>query len=306
MTGILCLWKPQDMTSFYAVKRVRSLTGEKKCGHCGTLDPMATGILPVMLGGATRFLDFLPTSPKSYRAALKLGITTDTLDLTGTVRSTRPVTAGREDVLRALEGFRGEILQVPPMYSAIKRDGVRMYDLARKGIEVERDARPVTIYSLELLPDGTDGTDPGQGEYVLDVSCSGGTYIRTLIDDLGKALGCGAAMAALTRTAVGPFRPESAVTLEELEQLVQTDTVSERLLSVGDALEGYPSVSVTGAQAARFCNGGALALDRIRGVSDGPDGSLYRVLDPDRTFLGLGEVSLEEEALRVKRVLINR
>ncbi|MBQ4459121.1 MAG: tRNA pseudouridine(55) synthase TruB [Clostridia bacterium] len=160
MTGIICLRKPEGVTSFQAVRKVRGITGEKKAGHCGTLDPEATGVLPVMLGGATRFLEFLPTTPKQYRAVMKLGVVTDTLDLTGTVLETRDVSAGREEILSALGRFRGDILQVPPMYSALKKDGVRLYDLARQGVEVEREARPVTIFELELLPDGTDGTDP--------------------------------------------------------------------------------------------------------------------------------------------------
>lgn len=307
MTGVLCLSKPADMTSFQAVWKVRGILGEKKAGHCGTLDPMATGVLPVMLGGATRFLEFLPTSPKRYRAVMKLGVVTDTLDLTGTVLKTRDVSAGREDILAALDRFRGDILQVPPMYSALKKDGVRLYDLARRGIEVEREERPVTIYEIELLPDGTDGTDPANGEYVLDVTCSGGTYIRTLLDDLGTALGCGAAMAALQRTGVGVFSLSNAVTLEQLEQARDEGAAADLLLPVGDALSLYDEIRVTDPQAVRFRNGGELALARLRGLPEAPeDGRLLRVFDHDHSFLGLGEVSAETESLLVRRVFVSR
>ena len=307
MTGIICLRKSADMTSFQAVRIARAIAGEKKAGHCGTLDPMATGVLPVMLGGATRFLEFLPTTPKAYRASMRLGVRTDTLDATGTVLGTLEVTAGRDDILAAMEAFRGEILQVPPMYSALKKDGVRMYELARKGVEVEREARPVTIYSFELLPDGTDGTDPENGEYVLEVSCSGGTYIRSLIDDLGSALGCGATMIALERTQVGVFTLEHAVTLDELEQARDGGMLETHLLPVDEALSFLEAVSVTDAQAVRFRNGGALALSRIHSRETGfPDGTLFRVYDQADRFLGLGEASSAEEELRVRRVFVDR
>lgn len=307
MTGVLCLKKPEGITSFQAVRKVRGICGEKKAGHCGTLDPMASGVLPVMLGGATRFLDFLPTGPKEYRAVMKLGVITDTLDLSGTVLETRDISVGRPEIEAVLPQFRGDILQVPPMYSALKKDGVRLYDLARRGVEVERDARPVTIHSLELLPDGTDGTDPAKGEYVLDVTCSGGTYIRTLIDDIGRALSTGASMAALLRTRVGAFSLDAAVTLEELEAARDEDRLSSLLLPVGEALSFLDAVEVTDAQATRFCNGGELALERLR-LPDpsSEDGTLLRVCSRDRGFLGLGEIRCDTGSLLVRRVLVGR
>lgn len=306
MTGILCLYKPEEKSSFWAVKKVRYEAGEKKAGHCGTLDPMATGVLPVMLGGATRFLEFLPTTPKRYTATLKLGVRTDTLDATGTVLEEHEVTAGREEIKNALVRFRGEITQVPPMYSALKKDGVRLYDLARKGVEVEREARPVTIFALTLMPDGTLGTDPALGEYVLDVTCSGGTYIRTLIDDLGAALGCGAMMTALERTQVGVFTKENALTVPELERAAENGTLEEYLLPVGDALSQYPAVLVTAPQAKRFSNGGGLDLVRLHSLKEQPeDGALLRVYHEER-FLGLGETSLTAGELSVKRVFVDR
>lgn len=313
MTGIIVLQKPKDITSFLAVAKTRRLCQEKKAGHAGTLDPMATGVLPILFGGATRFLKFVPTSPKRYRAVLRLGLTTDTLDITGQILSEQPVSVSKEDLQEALEHFRGEILQVPPMYSAIKKDGVRMYDLARQGIEVEREARPVTIFELNLLSEGKLGHALGEQEYALDVLCSSGTYIRTLIDDLGRQLGCGAVMTELTRTAVGPFTMEHAVTLEELEAAAEAGTVEDYLLSVEDALKDYPKAIVSEAQAKRFRNGGELDLDRIPSLRSEKreegrlkDGSYYGLFGPEQEFLGLGEVHLERNQMAVKRVFMRR
>ena len=306
MTGIICLRKPEGITSFQAVRKTRGITGEKKAGHCGTLDPDATGVLPVMLGGATRVREFLPTTREQYCAVMKLGVVTDTLDLSGSVLETRDVSVGRDDILAVLDRFRGDILQVPPMYSALKKDGVRLYDLARQGVEVEREARPVTIYELELLPDGTDGTDPVSGEYVLDVTCSGGTYIRTLIDDIGAALGCGASMASLLRTQVGVFTLDRAVTLEELEQARDEGTLDERVLPLEEALRFLDAVTVTAPQGNRFRNGGELSLDRLHLPGTPEDGALLRVLTQDNDFLGLGEVCRETGMLTVRRVFVNR
>ena len=189
--GILVIDKPSEWTSMDVCAKLRGAFHEKRIGHAGTLDPMATGVLPVFVGRATRAVEFASESNKEYIADIKLGVITDTQDRTGTVLETRPVTAGRTEVEAALAPLRGEILQVPPMYSAVKVGGKKLYELARKGKEVERRARPVTIHALELL----EGGDPEAGEYRLRVLCSKGTYIRTLCHDLGQALGCGAALA---------------------------------------------------------------------------------------------------------------
>ena len=174
MTGIICVDKQENMTSFSAVARARRITGEKKAGHAGTLDPMATGVLPVLFGGATRFMEFLPVQDKGYRAHIRLGLTTDTLDTTGTVLTRSEPHVTREQLEQALCGFRGAILQVPPMYSALSKNGVRLYELARRGEEVERPARPVTVYRLELM-----AFDEQAQEFEIDVFCSKGTYIRS-------------------------------------------------------------------------------------------------------------------------------
>lgn len=297
MTGLICINKDKDITSFGVVAKVRGITREKKAGHTGTLDPMATGVLPVMLGGATRFLDYLPESDKGYRAGFVLGKTTDTLDITGEVTAEYAVNADEQDVRSALEQFRGTITQMPPMYSAVSVNGQRLYDLARQGIEVERESRAVEIKKLELV--GCEN-----GEYIIDVICSKGTYIRTLIDDIGRYLGCGAVMTSLVRTLANGFTLADCVTLEELQKIRDNNlTFDNVLLDIESVFKVYDCVSVSPAQAKRFSNGGALAADRIRKKLD--DG-IYRVYSPDGLFLGLGEMDSNENQLSVKRILVRR
>lgn len=297
MTGIICISKDKDITSFGVVAKVRGITRERKAGHTGTLDPMATGVLPVMLGGATRFLDYLPESDKGYRAGFVLGKTTDTLDITGNVTGEYEINAEKEDVKAALDKFRGKISQVPPMYSAVSVDGKRLYDLARQGIEVERRAREVEIKELKLV-------GCSDNEYVIDVVCSKGTYIRTLIDDIGKVLGCGATMTSLERTLAMGFKLEDCVTLAELQHRKDNDLgFDDLLIDIEEILKAYDSVYVSDAQARRFSNGGALALDRIRKRLDT---GLYRVYSPQGLLLGLGEAFLDKNELAVKRLLVKR
>lgn len=295
MTGIICLDKPRDMSSFMAVKRASHLLGVKKAGHTGTLDPMATGVLVIMLGHCTRFIELLPEHRKSYTAKVKLGLTTDTLDITGEVLTESDVNVTFEQLLSVSEQFKGEVLQTPPMYSALKKDGERLYDLARKGIEIEREQRKITIEKLEIY--NFDGV-----EFSMDVTCSAGTYIRSLCDDIGKALGCGAVMTDLRRTEANGFSIQNAVTLEELERLVCENNADSVVTSVEKALLGYPEITVTKPQANRFHNGGALSYERLHG--DYPMG-IYRVYSPERILLGLGEIITEKGDLEVRRVLIN-
>lgn len=297
MTGIICISKDKNITSFGVVAKVRGITREKKAGHTGTLDPMATGVLPVMLGGATRFLDYLPESDKGYRAGFVLGKTTDTLDITGNVTGEYAVNADKADIEAVLNKFRGVISQIPPMYSAVSVDGKRLYDLARQGIEIERTAREVEIKKLELV-------SAKNNEYVIDVICSKGTYIRSLIDDIGKELGCGATMTSLERTLAMGFKTEDCVTLAELQYRRDNELgFDDLLIDIEKILEPYASVYVSEAQARRFYNGGALALDRIRKkLGTG----LYRVYAPDGVFLGLGEADFEKGELAVKRLLVKR
>ena len=295
MTGIILIDKPKDITSFGAVARVRRICGEKKCGHTGTLDPMATGLLTVMLGGATRFSMLLPSHDKAYRAEFRLGTVTDTLDITGKVLETRPVSANAAQVAAALAEFVGEIEQLPPMYSAVSVNGKRLYDLARQGVEVEREPRRVTVYSAEILE-----ANESAGEYAVSVECSSGTYIRTLISDLGEKLGCGAVLTELRRTAANGFKIDSAVTLEALSQAAESGELDRLIIPVDRALEEYPIITVSAAQARRFGNGGELSLERLKYPRTL---GLFRIYDPDGAFMGLGEIG-DGDSLKVKRVFV--
>lgn len=293
MTGIICVNKDKDITSFGVVAKVRGITRERKAGHTGTLDPMATGVLPIMLGGATRFLNFLPDSDKGYRARFILGKTTDTLDITGTVTAEYDVNASIDDVRAVLPKFTGTIKQLPPMYSAKSVDGVRLYDLARKGVEIEREACDVEIKELSLVEQDGD-------EYVIDVLCSKGTYIRSLIDDIGKELGCGAVMTALCRTRAMGFSLNDAVSLDDLQAIRDNDGDFSHLIhSVEDMFCDYNKVYVSPKQAVRFSNGGALDITRIKRTVD--VGVPVCVYDSDNNFLGLGESDGAE--LKVLRLL---
>ena len=294
MTGFIVIDKPKNITSFSAVARVRRITGEKKAGHTGTLDPMATGVLPVMLGGATRFSELLPSHDKGYRATVRLGLTTDTLDITGKVLSTCGVTVAAAEFEEVLKSFVGEISQLPPMFSALSKDGVRLYELARKGLEVERETRQVTVYSADLLT-----VDEEKHEFEIDVKCSSGTYIRSLAADIGAALGCGAVLTELRRTQANGFSFEESVTLEQLEKSAAEGKISDYLISVDKVLGFYPDIHVTPAQSVRFKNGGALDLARIK-----PQDTLglFRVYSDENEFLGVGEIIEGSEEMTVKRV----
>ena len=209
--GVLLLYKPQGITSFDAVARIRRLFGTKQVGHTGTLDPMAEGLLPILVGRAVKASEFLTEKDKEYIAGLRLGITTDTEDTTGKVLTESDAIPSRETVLQTAKGFVGEIMQIPPMYSALKVDGKKLVDLAREGVVIERKARPITVYELDI-----DGDDR---DYTMRVACSKGTYIRTLCADIGEKLGCGGAMSALKRTKTGVFSLENAYTLEALAEM---------------------------------------------------------------------------------------
>lgn len=295
MTGIIPLKKQENMTSFLAVKRVRGIVGEKKCGHTGTLDPMATGVLPVALGGATRFIELLPTHKKAYKATFKLGVVTDTLDIWGKVTEESGKTASLEDVLRIIPQFKGKIKQVPPMYSALKKDGVRLYELARQGVEVEREERECEIFKLEI-------EEISDNEFFLYTECSSGTYIRSLIYDIGDCLGTGATMTSLNRTFACGINEEECITLNELENYRDNNELEKIIIPVDKILSDYPQINVTKPQGVRFKNGGELLKNRLKGEI--PLGFL-RVYCEDE-FLGLGEILPESENLTVKRVYVER
>lgn len=297
MDGFVFLDKDEGMTSFVSSARVRKIFGIKKAGHTGTLDPMATGVLPVALGGATRFIELIKSHDKAYRAKFILGKTTDTLDITGEVTGEYTVRSKKSDVEAVLEGFVGEIEQVPPMYSAIKKDGVRLYELARKGVEIERESRKVKIYSLKLLSCCED-----RAEYEIEVVCSSGTYIRTLIADIGERLGCGAVMTSLLRIMANGISIDKCYTLEKLQELKNEGNLVKAVVSV-DKFIDYDKITVSEAQAKRFSNGGELDFVRLK---DKKQPGLYCVYSPEGDFLGIGEIDKEQTVLSVKKVYVRQ
>ena len=295
MTGFVYLDKDEGMTSFFAASRLRRIFDMKKIGHTGTLDPMATGVLPVALGGATRFIELIPDHDKAYRAGFRLGVTTDTLDITGEVLGEKEVSSSKEDVEKVLGSFRGEISQLPPMYSAIKKDGVRLYTLARQGIEVEREERRITVYRLEL----TD-SDEKNGEYEIEVECSSGTYIRSLISDIGEALGCGAVMTSLRRTKANGIDENKCYTLSQLEKLKEEGRLEEAVKRV-DELLSYGKIRVSEAQTKRFSNGGSLDCNRFGGDKRA---GFHCVYSPDGDFLGIGEIDDDGQVMSARKVYV--
>ncbi|MBQ3128759.1 MAG: tRNA pseudouridine(55) synthase TruB [Clostridia bacterium] len=295
MTGFIFLDKPEGITSFTAVNKTRRILGIKKAGHTGTLDPMATGVLPIMLGGVTRFSQYLPVYDKAYRAKILLGTVTDTLDTTGEILEKREVNVTSDELCSAVMSFVGRIKQLPPMYSAVSKDGVRLYKLARQGIEIEREARDVTIHSIEIV------SDLENNEFEIDVSCSAGTYIRSLAADIGEKLGCGATIAALRRTNANGIDISRTVTLEELEKAVAEGRAEELISPCDEMLSAYPAVTVSEKQAFYFSNGGALDLVRVR---DKQTVGICRVKSPDGKLAGLGRIDREAGTLAVEKILV--
>lgn len=270
--GILIIDKPEGWTSMDVCAKLRGVFHEKRVGHGGTLDPMATGVLPIFIGRATRAVEFAEKSDKEYIAGLKLGVITNTQDTTGEVLETRPVQISREQLEAALEKFRGDIMQVPPMYSAIKINGKKLYELARKGREVERPARPVGIKSLEILE------QQGEDLYTIRVRCTKGTYIRTLCHDIGQALACGGCMAFLRRTMAAGFTLEDAVSLERTQ--AEGDPAS-LLLPVDSLFAGRPVLVLKSAETEKKIRNGMTAV--LPELSPGE----YRVYAQNREFLAL-------------------
>ena len=273
MNGIIIIDKPQEWTSNDVVSRLRRVFNTRRIGHGGTLDPMATGVLPVFVGRATRGVEFFEHAEKVYEATIRFGLTTDTEDITGKTITECEVHLTEEDLLAVLPKFRGDILQVPPMYSAIKVNGQKLYDLARKGREVERQPRPITIHELELL-------EFTGNEARLRVRCSKGTYIRTLCKDIGEALGCGGCMAALRRVEAGEYTLEGSIPLRQLLDVSEAGGDVEHLLRPVDTMfASHRKLSLNEKQARLVKNGNAFA-------SDCADGT-YRVYAPDGEFLAL-------------------
>ena len=260
LCGIICVNKPSGFTSFDVIAKMRGILKMKRLGHAGTLDPMATGVLPVFAGRAAKACDILPDHDKTYRAGFRLGVSTDTQDSTGTVLSESGTAVPRDRLLSVLESFRGSIEQIPPMYSAVSVNGKRLYELAREGKTVERPARTVTVYSLELL-----NYDEESRSGTLEVSCSKGTYIRTLINDIGDALACGGIMTSLVRTHACGFSLEDCVTLEQLQKAAENGgDFLPFIKPIEDVFADFPALHLKGAQERMYRNGVKLDLDRIR------------------------------------------
>ena len=272
MNGIVIIDKPQGWTSQDVTARLRRVFNTRRIGHGGTLDPMATGVLPVFVGRATRGVEFFEHAEKTYETVLKPGITTDTEDITGRILTEQDAFVTGSMLQDVLPRFRGEIMQVPPMYSALKVDGQKLYDLARKGKEVERQPRPITIHELTLLDMDAEG-------FRLRVRCSKGTYIRTLCKDIGEALGCGGCMAALRRVSAGEYTIAEAVPLQEL---LDTQEPEKYLRSVDSMFRNYPSVTLTPKQETRCRNGNSFSVQM--------DGGTYRAYGQNGEFLMLAKV----------------
>ena len=274
--GIISVDKPQGWTSQDVTARLRRVFDTRRIGHGGTLDPMATGVLPVFVGRATRGVEFFEHAQKTYEAVLRLGLTTDTEDITGTVLEQRPVSVTEAELLSVLNRFRGEIMQIPPMYSALKVNGRKLYDLARAGKEVERQPRPITIYELECLSFSGE-------EVCLRVRCSKGTYIRTLCKDIGQALGCGGCMAALRRVQAGSYSIAESIPLERLlAESEQGEDVLRYLKPVDTLFREHPALTLTPNQSSRIRNGNSFSCGMEQGV--------YRVYDDKGEFLALTRV----------------
>ena len=272
MNGIVIVDKPQGWTSQDVTARLRRVFNTRRIGHGGTLDPMATGVLPVFVGRATRGVEFFEHAEKTYEAVIRLGLVTDTQDISGAVLEEREVSLSEEEFLGILQQFRGEIMQIPPMYSALKVNGQKLCDLARKGQEVERKPRPITVYQLDAADfDGLTAR--------LTVRCSKGTYIRTLCHDIGQALGCGGCMQALRRISAGAYPIEEAVPLQEL---LETAEPEKYLCPVDSMFRAFPALTLTAKQETRCRNGNAFS----RNAADGT----YRVYSGSGEFLALSRI----------------
>ncbi|UHA73892.1 tRNA pseudouridine(55) synthase TruB [Paenibacillus sp. 481] len=298
--GVLPVWKPTDWTSHDVVARVRRIVREKRIGHTGTLDPQVVGVLPLCIGKATRLVEYLQDLPKQYEAVLRLGIATDTEDLSGEVIARQDASSITEEQVRdVIAKFVGEIEQVPPMYSAVKVNGKRLYELAREGKTVERAARTVTIYDIDLLEFRLGGSEP---EVRFRVSCSKGTYIRTLCVDIGRMLGVPSTMAQLIRTMSAQFTEQESLTLEQIEQAVANGTLAAHLVPVDKAIAHLPKLTVNNEYASYATQGKGISLRALQPMP--LTNKLYRLYDEQGTFYGIFNVPEPNGALRPVKVFL--
>ena len=293
MNGVINICKNTGETSFDVVARVRKIAKTKKVGHTGTLDPEASGVLPICIGKATKIIDYIMENKKVYRVSMKLGVVTDTYDLEGKIiREADVSNITKEKVLEVIDTFRGDIMQVPPMFSALKKDGVRLYELARQGIEIEREARAVTIHSLENI----------KIEFpviTMDVCCSKGTYIRSLCYDIGEKLSVGAVMTSLVRIQNGPFMIEEAVNIDDLTE----ESLKENIISIDDALESFEGFIVRDEKFRKLLVNGVSVMDnRLYNSKIIEENKLYRVYDNENTLLGLGKRT--SKGFKIEKLLL--
>ena len=294
MNGILLVDKPQEWTSSDVVAKLRGVLREKRIGHAGTLDPMATGLLVVLVGHCTKASEYAMAHNKEYVAGLRLGVSTDTQDITGTVIKTGRCRFSPEDLERVLKNFTGDLQQIPPMYSAIKLKGEKLYSIARRGEEVDRKPRSITVSSIELIggphvhsaAEAEAAGDPSAfpqnfPEYDLKISCSPGTYIRTLCHDIGEELGCGGCMSSLRRTRIGAYSVEEAYTLQQIIEAAKEGRAEEMILPVDTVFSEYPEITVEGRSEQRLKNGIPVKAE----LDDG----FYRVYSGDHEFMMLGK-----------------
>lgn len=292
MNGVINIYKNTGMTSFDVVAMVRRVAKMKKVGHTGTLDPAASGVLPVCLGKATKIIDYIMENIKVYRVNLKLGMVTDTYDLEGEVLREKDASyITKDEILNCINSFVGTIDQVPPMYSALKQNGVRLYELARQGIEVHREARKITIYSIENIK--IESNDNIQ----MDVCCSKGTYIRSLCYDIGEKLNVGATMTALERIQNGPFTKEEAINIEDLTE----ELLEKHIISIEKALDSFEKITVN-EKFGKLLRNGVKVFDNRMYSEEVEFNKLYRVYEDNGVFLGLGK--RDEKGFKLEKLLI--
>jgi len=294
-SGVLVMNKPEGFTSFDVIGKLRGILKMKRLGHTGTLDPMATGVLPVLIGTATKACDILPDETKAYRADFQLGAVTDTQDSTGKVLETHSVSVSEQEILQILPQFTGEIQQIPPMYSAVQVNGRRLYELAREGKEVARQARAVFVQQIALT-----AFDASVGRGTVEVVCGKGTYVRTLLHDIGQALHCGAHMTALVRTAACGFSLAEAHGFDEVQQAADAGTAEQLIIPTDRLFAALPALQLNPQQTRLYRSGVRLDLGRIRGITEAVR---YRVYAAEQTFLGLAQADREAGCLIIEKNL---
>ncbi len=299
INGIINVYKEKGYTSHDVVAKMRGILKMKKIGHTGTLDPDAVGVLPVCMGKGTKLVDMITDKDKTYEAVLKLGITTDTQDMTGTVLKTTDVNVSYEDIERVIKSYIGEYFQLPPMYSAIKVDGKKLYELARQGKEIERERRKVHIKNITILEYSGE-----EQEVRMIVDCSKGTYIRTLLHDIGDTLGCGGTMKSLTRTAVGNFRIEEALKLQEIESLAREDRLLSYVKPVDELFITYDKVTVEREFHKLVFNGNIFYKNQILQKNDTFTDNV-RVYDSDDNFVGIYHYNTQENLFKPVKMFLS-